>query len=114
TTYYVRAAVDMGGGYLTDGWTTETYSFTYQDDQEIPSWFQTTQAQFETDELVGVTANASHDVVVSTGSGNPIQNPSFETNTNWTGFKTNTSVLTVNTYYSGDWSSQGSRAARMY
>lgn len=84
TTYYVRAAVDMGGGYLTDGWTTETYSFTYQSEQEIPSWFQTTQAQFQSDVLSGVNANASHDVVTGAG-GNRVVNGDFGSGTsNWT------------------------------
>src|SRR5690606_7604289 len=55
-----RAAVDLGAGFLSDGWTTETYSFTYQDDQEIPSWFQTTQAQFESDIYTGLNVNATN------------------------------------------------------
>jgi len=113
TTYYVRARV-RGAANVWSDYTTETYSFTYQTPKPSPDWFQTTQAQFQSNALSGVEANASHDVIVSSGSGNPIQNPSFETNTNWTGFKTNASVLTVNTYDSGNWSSQGSRAARMY
>ncbi|MET3731976.1 T9SS sorting signal type C domain-containing protein [Moheibacter stercoris] len=113
TTYYVRARV-KGAANVWSAWTTETYSFTYQTPQDIPDWFQTTQAQFASNTLSGVEANASHHVVVSSGSGNPILNPSFETNTNWTSFKSTGSPLNVEVNNSGNWSSEGTRAARMH
>lgn len=114
TTYYVRAAVDLGAGFLSDGWTTETYSFTYQNDQEIPSWFQTTQAQFESDELVGVNANASHNVVTGAG-GNMIVNGDFSNGTTgWTVTGHNGEGKVVAVYanphpgFSGNWLGMGS------
>ena len=82
-TYYVRARV-RGAANVWSAWTTNTYSFTYQTPQEIPDWFQTTQAQFQTNVLSGLNANASHDVVTIPG-GNIIQNGSFQSGTaNWT------------------------------
>jgi hypothetical protein len=85
TTYYVRARV-KGAANIWSAWTTETYSFTYQTPSEIAGWFQTTQAQFQTDELNGTLADANHDVVLAGGGGgNRVDNGEFNSGTSyWT------------------------------
>lgn len=84
TTYYVRARAKASVNNAWSAWTTETYSFTYQTPKDIPDWFQTTQAQFSSDVLSGVTANAGGNVVTLPG-GDKIINGSFEPNLNgWT------------------------------
>jgi hypothetical protein len=112
TTYYVRARINTGFGF--GAWTTGTYSFTYDTAKEEADWFQTTQPQFQTGTLNGAEANASNNVVVSSGGGGNILNPSFETNTSWTTYATGGSELVVSLNNAGNWSTQGSRAARMY
>lgn len=112
TTYYVRARV-KGDANVWSVWTTETYSFTYQTPKTTPDWFQTTQAQFQTDVLSGVEANGNNDVTVSLNNGNPFLNPSFESSGNWTSYVTGGSVLSIN-LQNTSWSSAGSRSARMY
>ncbi|MGI6321517.1 MAG: InlB B-repeat-containing protein [Bacteroidales bacterium] len=84
TTYYVRARV-KGAANIWSEWTTETYSFTYQTPSEIAGWFQTTQAQFLTDELSGTLADANHDVVLAGGGGgNRVDNGEFYSTDHWT------------------------------
>lgn len=84
TTYYVRARV-KGEAEVWSNYTTDTHSFTYSSSQTTPEWFQTTQAQFLTDQLSGVQADANGDVIVTSTGGNVIVNGSFETNTSgWT------------------------------
>ena len=112
TTYYVRARINTGLGY--GFWTTNTYSFTYNVSNTELDWFQTTQAQFQTGTLGGAEANVSHNVVASSVAGASFVNPSFETSSNWTTFATGGSPMTVTLSDGANWSSLGSRAARMY
>jgi len=111
TTYYVRARV-KGAADVWSDWTSETYSFTYQTPKSLPDWFQTTQAQFASDELAGVEANASHDVVAGAGgSGNVITNGSFEPNlSGWTIVKPSWYSVTSEPYGNTD----GSNALNIY
>lgn len=114
-TYYVRARAKEATGSWSN-WTSEVYSFTFQSPHEVPDWFQTTTPQFNSDELDGVISeNGDVRAVVSGGGGgNPILNPSFETSSNWTAYKTGGSVLNVVISDGNNWSSNGNRAARMY
>ena len=85
TTYYVRARIDTGFGYGL--WSQGTYSFTYQTPKDVPGWFQTTQAQFQTDALSGVNADGNNDVVAPSG-GNVVVNGTFANTSGWTTYKT--------------------------
>ncbi|KMQ70789.1 GEVED domain-containing protein [Chryseobacterium koreense] len=113
-TYYVRARV-RGAANVWSTYSTETYSFTYQTPKEIPDWFQTTQAQFLTDALSGVTADGNNDVVTSAG-GNMMVNGDFTSgNTNgWTVTGANGAGKTVAVYnnanasYPDNWLGMGS------
>jgi hypothetical protein len=109
TTYYVRARVKGEANNWSD-WTTETYSFTYQNPQEIPEWFQTTQAQFLTDGIEGLVANSSGDVLPIL-MGNVIVNGSFEPNLNgWTISKPSWFTVASEAYGNTD----GTRALNIY
>lgn len=111
TTYYVRARV-RGAANVWSSWTTETYSFTYDTNYPIPNWFQTTQTQFQTDELSGVVANGSHDVVINAGSGNVITNGSFEDElTGWSTFQNWHTYIAEQDNY---WSSSGNNSLLMW
>lgn len=82
-TYYVRARV-RGTANVWSTWTTETYSFTYQTPKNVPGWFQTTQAQFQTDALSGVNADGNNDIITGAG-GNLVTNGDFSNGTTgWT------------------------------
>lgn len=84
TTYYVRARAKASVNNEWSDWTTETYSFTYQTPKTNPDWFQTTQAQFQSNSLSGVIADASHDVITASG-GNRVVNGDFSNGTTgWT------------------------------
>lgn len=115
TTYYVRARV-RGAANVWSDYTTETYSFTYQTPKPTPDWFQTTQTQFQTDELSGVVANGSHDVVLQTGGGgNLVVNGDFSNGTTgWTITGANGAGKVVAIYsnlhtgFSGNWLGIGS------
>ncbi|HUH36183.1 MAG TPA: hypothetical protein VL022_10160 [Moheibacter sp.] len=112
TTYYVRARV-RGEANVLSAWTTETYSFTYQSEQEIPSWFQTTQAQFESDIYSGLSVNSTNGgEVVPMSGGNVITNGSFEDGlTGWSTFQNwHTYVAEQDDY----WSSSGSNSLLMW
>src|SRR5690554_695235 len=111
TTYYVRARV-RGAANVWSSWTAETYSFTYDTSYPIPNWFQTTQTQFQTDELSGVVANGSHDVVTNAGSGNVITNGSFEDGlTGWSTFQNWHTYIAEQDNY---WSSSGNNSLLMW
>ncbi len=113
TPYYVRARAKAAVNDVWSAWSPLLHSFTYQNPQEIPDWFQTTQAQFQTDVLSGLTADVGGDVIRQTVSANPILNPSFQTNTDWSASKTDSNI-TITISDGGNWSSDGGRAARMH
>ncbi len=94
TTYYVRARVKGDTEYWSD-WTSQTYSFTYDAVQEIPSWFQTTQAQLAANQLQNVTPTEHHEVV-GNPEGNVIQNGNFADTTGWSTWKTPGTNATIN------------------
>ena len=115
TTYYVRARAKASVNNAWSNWTTGAYSFTFQTPKDIPDWFQTTQAQFSSDVLSGVAANAGGNVVVSSGSGNPILNPSFETSgtpaANWIRER---NLAWLGAERTNDYSSDGNVSLGMY
>ena len=78
TTYYVRARAKGISHGLWSDWTSYTYSFTHLTEMENPDWFQSTQAQFQSDELFYTTTQTSGEVQVITGSENAVENGSFE------------------------------------
>ncbi|WP_448670167.1 T9SS type A sorting domain-containing protein [Chryseobacterium koreense] len=114
TTYYIRARV-RGAANIWSAWTTETYSFTYDTGTAVPNWFQTTQPQFQTNQLSGTVADANNDVVTGAG-GNRIVNGDFTSgNTNgWTVTGANGAGKTVAVYanahanFPGNWLGIGS------
>lgn len=114
TTYYVRARV-KGEAEIWSSYTTDTYSFTYSSSQTTPEWFQTTQAQFLTDQLSGTQANASGDVVTGAG-GNRVVNGDFNSapTTGWTVTGTSGTARVVNlesnpnNWGGGNWLRMGS------
>ncbi|QIG90160.1 hypothetical protein G6R40_11030 [Chryseobacterium sp. POL2] len=114
TTYYVRARAKASVNNEWSDWTTEAYSFTYQTPKTNPDWFQTTQAQFQSNSLSGVIADASHDVITASG-GNRVVNGDFSNGTNdWTVTgtsgqgKTASIVNTPESSFPGNWLRLGS------
>lgn len=113
TTYYVRARAKASVNNEWSDWTTETYSFTYQTPKTNPDWFQTTQAQFQSDTLSGVNADANDDVVIQSAGGNVINNGSFETNLNgWT--KSSNFGTAYVSSRDNEWSTDGNYSLLMY
>lgn len=115
-TYYVRARV-RGEADVWSAWTTETYSFTYDTNQEVPDWFQTTQEQFQTDTYSGLSVNATNGgEVVPLSGGTVITNGSFENNL--TGWNVSSSYTSgTNGYQSGAsdyWATDGSYSLEMW
>lgn len=115
TTYYVRARA-KGEANIWSSWTTDTYSFTYDTNYTVSNWFQTTQAQFQTNNLVGTQADTNHDVITGTG-GNLVTNGDLSSpiTTGWTITGANGAGKVVAIYtnphtpnFSGNWLGIGS------
>lgn len=116
TTYYVRARASADAGVTWGNWSSDTYSFTYKPASDL-AWYQTTVPQFLTDNLVDLNTFEAVDRV-SLIEGSEIAgvgaNTSFENSTSWTGFATGGSEVVTTISDGSNWSSDGSRAARMY
>ncbi|MBA5628943.1 hypothetical protein [Moheibacter lacus] len=84
TTYYVRArAKGISHGIWSD-WNAALQSFTHQLGGEMADWFQTTQAQFQSDENEFTEITSSGEVRVMDAESNDFLNGSFENAlTNW-------------------------------
>jgi hypothetical protein len=64
-TYYVRVRASADGGAHWSKWSTVNYpvwTFTYKSTDELPDWFQTTDAQFDTGTLVNTETYGSEQV----------------------------------------------------
>ncbi|NBD74199.1 DUF2341 domain-containing protein, partial [Patescibacteria group bacterium] len=91
TTYYWRVrAIDPDGSNQYGEWSTPPRSFTTDTAIDVSTWFQTTEEQFSTDQLLGVFASTSDDVRV----GGPVG----EWGTVTVSAESYTEVVTQNTY----------------
>jgi len=64
-TYYVRARASADGGSNWGPWSSGTWSFTYNAANEDPMWFQTTDEQFDTGNLINTETYGSDQVRLS-------------------------------------------------
>ncbi len=62
-TYYVRARASADGGTTYGSWSTSTQTFTYESSGS-PAWFQTANAQFNTDTLTGTVASSDQVILL--------------------------------------------------
>lgn len=115
TTYYARAQAKIGSSWSE--WSLGTFSFTYKP-SGVLEWHQTMAPQFETGILNDVIAKESPDLVTLPASSgapaNPFSNPSFETSSGWTAYKTDGSVMEIDTSDGANWKKSRNEAARMY
>lgn len=52
--YYVRVRASADGGNTWSGWSTDTWSYTYKESNDTADWYQTEDAQFNTNTLQNV------------------------------------------------------------
>lgn len=113
TTYYVRARAKGMTNDLWSNWSTMSYSFTYQSEIAGNEWFQTTQAQFQNNQLIFANANFSDNVGVVSATGEVIVNGSFENALNYwykeSNFGTNYSTGTTT-----EGATEGNNALQMW